>query len=275
MGLKIYFDVNTAGIDKTLAYIDAWLEELRTAKRVKGREVDWEEVWKYLTPEERDRMMADWYKWESEQPTLEEVGIEWDVYDRSVSPPKRCRPGEYYIHKIYDERTLEPYKYKEVESKLAPIPASVAERTSDTQYNPVMRARPELIAGLVRWRIEAQKICEGPASRRLKPGEDPKAGTIFINSCYRRHGTSCGTPGDEYYDPCGVADQTDKFGHWTGFVVDVPTQRFRESCVPVLKVKEINQAAERAGFTRPLYKGPKYTSYLEGHGEWWHYRVKV
>jgi len=274
MDLKIYFDVNTSGIDKTLANIDGWLERMRTAERVEGREVDTEALKAFLTPEEYEKMMADWRQWEAEQPTLEELGIVWDVYDRSVSPPVKCEPRRSYHHKVYGDLTLEPYKYEPVETRLSPIPPSAAEPTWKKEYQPVMMARPELIAGLIRWRIEVQKTCEGEASKRLKPGEDPKAGTIYVNSCYRRHGTSAGIPGDKYYDPCGVVDQTDEFGHWTGFAIDVPTKYFKESCVPMLTTIEINKAAKKAGFLRPWYKGPEFTS-EDQYGEWWHYQIKV
>ncbi len=140
-----------------------------------------------------------------------------------------------------------------VTGDLLDIPEDVAKRRAG--YSADMRARRCLIDCLKRWREEALKICIE------KVGEDlARAGTIYVNSCYRKLGTTAGS--GKYGDPCGCIDSTDNYGHWSGYSADIPTGLFRKSCFPVLSVSEIRSAAYRAGLELPFLSA----------GEWWHFR---
>jgi hypothetical protein len=105
--------------------------------------------------------------------------------------------------------TRKPEMVAGIEKQLWPIPEAIATintkhgYTKDTEC---LWARPELIAGLARWR---QKMAEISGNE----------GTIAINSAYRRLGTTAAR-GTKYVDYEGDTDALDPYGHWTGYCVD-------------------------------------------------------
>jgi|GEM_PF-2194885 len=152
------------------------------------------------------------------------------------------------------------------ERSILEVPGDVAVALSGS--GAAMFVQGELLDALRAWRDEAARICEEKAVRGAA-----RAGLIYASSCYRPLGTTAGS--GKYEDPCGCVDSTDDYGHWSGLAIDAPTRFFRLSCVPALTVEEINLAAQRAGLERPWYNGPPLTSYQEGYGEYWHYRVRA
>jgi hypothetical protein len=118
----------------------------------------------------------------------------------------------------------------------------------------ILWARPELILRLYQWREEIFKICKD------KDPENARRIKFPVNSSYRVLGTTACTPSHPFYDPKGVKDSTDEWGHWTGLSVDIDPDVVAAKCVPPLTRGDIYNAAKNAGLVWPIV------------GERWHFR---
>lgn len=166
-----------------------------------------------------------------------------------------CEVGRrYYARGRY--WTLQEHFVGAIEKALRPPPDGLAGWAPDGDGGDLL-ALPAYWEALERWRAEALRICKAHA------GEHADVGVFLINSAYRRLGTTAGS--GAYADPCGAIDSNDQYGgHFSGRCADIPTRFFRESCIPVLTVDEVNVAARRAGLFRPWINS----------GEWWHYTLR-
>jgi hypothetical protein len=136
-----------------------------------------------------------------------------------------------------------------IEKQLWPIPEVIGIINTEHGYrkkDECLWARPELIAGLARWRRKMAEI-------------SGNGGTIAINSAYRRLGTTAAR-GTKYVDYYGNIDASDPYGHWTGYCVDasplITGKRFSLIGDNHLISEQVIEAAKLVGLTQPhLWKG--------------------
>ena len=163
-----------------------------------------------------------------------------------------CKPGNSYKTRFGYVRLRD--RKVDLDS-LTAIPPDIA--IARPGWNAVMIAQPLLVECLEAWKGESLEMCI-----ELVGEEFAEVGEIVVNSCFRSIGTTAGS--GKYKDTCGAVDSTDKYGHYSGYAIDVPTGLFRRACYPVLSIAEIRLAANRAGLTMPFLSA----------GEWWHFRPK-
>ncbi len=140
----------------------------------------------------------------------------------------------------------------EIEAALVPIPTDCCEFRSYTTEMEKL-TRPGLTGPLRTWWEKVSNYC-------LSAGKWPKEGgiwkwpTIVVDSGYRVLGT---TVKGEHYDEYGLRDATrDKWGHWIGYSIDIPTKKWRFKWEPAISKSEfydvVEPLAEECGLYRPF-----------------------
>ncbi len=140
----------------------------------------------------------------------------------------------------------------EIEAALVPVPTDCCEFRSYTTEMEKL-TRPELTGPLRAWWEKVSNYC-------LSAGKWPKEGGIWtwpkivVDSGYRVLGE---TVEGEHYDEYGLRDATeDKWGHWIGFSIDIPTKKWRVKWEPIINKNEFYEVmeplAKECGLYRPL-----------------------
>lgn len=119
------------------------------------------------------------------------------------------------------------------------------------------RARHDFYDPLKKWWDKVTDYC-------LKKGKIPLEGgklgypRIVVESGYRVIGTTVESEeeGEHYQDEYGQDDATDRWGHWMGFSIDIPTKKWRLKWKPAISKNEfytvMEPYAEESGLYRPF-----------------------
>ena len=171
-------------------------------------------------------------------------------YSESRMPCKFIREAKCYIGSVHfvkgENRKLYDRDVAGAEGELRYDP-KITNYVTPAFTDTCLYLRPELLELIPVWHQKAWEKCQENAA----PGEEVKKGRIWITSGYRLLGTTCS------WDTCGVIDSSDKYGHWSGYAIDVDLGLTAISFKPNLTEDEVVQAAEDAKLFQP-HEGEKH-----------------
>lgn len=142
-----------------------------------------------------------------------------------------------------------------IEGELRPIRDDCVEFLPRTDMEKL--ARRDFNEPLYKWWDKVTEYCLNKGKTPVADGGELLYPRIVVESGYRVLGTTVEGSGGHYSDENGKRDANeDRWGHWMGFSIDIPTKKWRVKWDPIISKSEfyniMEPYAEASGLYRPL-----------------------